>query len=223
MQIEHVGEQAVVLSVSYPRTRDCVVAIERIRSYIDSHQHPAIQSVRNGLDCVLIEYSPDPAFDQWLEEMKEVDARHERAPSDMNRDPVFVVPICYDFGYDLPVISYRTGLSASEIIEIHSAHDYRVWMIGFMPGFPYMGELPQELQLPRKSSPDSVVPSGSVAIADEYVGIYPFASPGGWHVIGRTPLKIIDYSREVPWTFDYGMNIRFQPVSALEFERMERG
>ena len=223
MQIEHVGEQAVVLSVNYQRTRDCVAEVDRIKRFIDSHRHPAVDSIRTGLDCLLIEYSTDPGFDTWLEKLKELEGGQGRPVLGLDsKDPAFVVPVCYDFGYDLPAISYRTGLSASEIIRIHSSQDYRIWMIGFMPGFPYMGELPQELQLQRKTSPDPVVPSGSVAIAEEYVGIYPFASPGGWHVIGRTPLKIVDYSREVPWTFVYGMNIRFQPISALEFERIER-
>ena len=224
MQVEHVGEQAVVLSVSYPRTSDCVAAVERIRKFIASHEHPAIESVRSGLDCILIEYSKHPSFDEWVENIKEIDGGQERLSSGISSgDAPFVVPVCYDFGYDLPAVSYRTGLSSADIIRIHSSQDYKIWMIGFMPGFPYMGELPNELQLQRKARPDPGIPAGSVAIAEEYVGIYPFASPGGWHVIGRTPLKIVDYSRDVPWTFDYGMNVRFQPISALEFERIERG
>jgi KipI family sensor histidine kinase inhibitor len=217
MQIEQVGEQAIVLSVSYARTRDCVVAVDRLHWYVQNHRHPAVDSIRRGLDCVLIEHSPDHTFDQWVEGLSKVDM--EQGPPPLRAGAEQIVPICYEFGYDLPVISEQTGLTVDEIIRMHSSREYRIWMIGFMPGFPYMGELPQELQIRRKTKPDLAVPSGSVAIAEEYVGIYPFESPGGWHVIGRTPLKIVDYSREMPCTFDYGMSVRFEPIPAAEFEK----
>jgi inhibitor of KinA len=216
MQIEQVGEQAIVLSVSYARTRDCVAAVDRIKRYIDDHRHPAVESIRRGLDCVLVEYSQDATFEEWVDSLKDLDG----GQGVQSVEPVpHVVPICYEFGYDLPAVSDRTGFSVDEIIAMHSTQEYSIWMIGFMPGFPYMGELPQELQIRRKTNPDLSIPSGSVAIAEEYVGIYPFESPGGWHVIGRTPLKMIDYSREIPCTFDYGMKIRFEPITAAEFGR----
>jgi inhibitor of KinA len=220
MQIEHAGEESVVLSVSYEQTRDSVQAVQLIQNFIDTHPHPAIQSIRRGLDCILLEHSNNRSFDDWLDELQRTDL--QISLTETPNASLFVIPVCYDFGYDLPAISDQTGLSASDIIEAHSSGTYSVWMIGFMPGFPYMGEVPQKLQLQRKSAPDPHVPSGSVAIAEEYVGIYPFDSPGGWHVIGRTPLKIVDYSRHIPWIFDYGMQVRFEPISADEFERIER-
>ena len=82
-----------------------------------------------------------------------------------------------------------------------------------MPGFPYLGELPAELHLPRKANPDLKLPAGSVAIAEEFVGVYPFDSPGGWHVIGRTPLRLFDYKRSEPSLFHYGMSVEFYPIS----------
>jgi inhibitor of KinA len=218
MEIVQTGEQAVVLSVSYEKTRDSVAAIRRIFQWIREHGHPAVTAFRPGLDSLLIEYLPDASFTAWLQALSQLDVDSSVLPS----EEVSVVPICYDFGYDLPKISMETGLTAEEIIQIHSAAEYQVWMIGFMPGFPYMGELRAELQLERKKNPDAMIPAGSVAIAEEYAGIYPFDSPGGWHVIGRTPWKIFDYSRKVPWTFEYGMNVRFQPISTQEFERMKQ-
>jgi KipI family sensor histidine kinase inhibitor len=95
-------------------------------------------------------------------------------------------------------------------------------MIGFMPGFPYLGELPAELRLPRKSAPDPRLHAGSVAIAEEFVGVYPFDSPGGWHVLGRTPLQLTDYNREDPWIFRYGMSVRFFPITKMEFNNIKR-
>jgi KipI family sensor histidine kinase inhibitor len=219
MEIVQTGEQAVVLSVSYEKTRDSVEAIRRILDWIREHRHPAVTSFRPGLDSLLIEYSSDPSFPEWLQALSQIDVYSSAPPRD---EKVSVVPVCYDFGYDLPKISAQTGFTAERIIQMHSATRYKVWMIGFMPGFPYMGELLPELQLERKKTPDPLVPAGSVAIAEEYVGIYPLDSPGGWHVIGRTPWKILDYSRDIPWTFEYGMNVRFQPISTQEFERMKQ-
>ncbi|MGH9858014.1 MAG: 5-oxoprolinase subunit B family protein, partial [Acidobacteriota bacterium] len=196
-----------------------VAAVDRIKRYIDNHRHPAVDSIRRGLDCVLIEYSPDPTFEEWVQSLKDLEMGLGGPLSERATE---IVPICYEFGYDLPAISDQTGFSVEEIIVMHSTQEYNIWMIGFMPGFPYMGELPQQLQIRRKTNPDLSIPAGSVAIAEEYVGIYPFESPGGWHVIGRTPLKIFDYSKEIPFTFDYGMKIRFEPITAVEFERRIR-
>jgi inhibitor of KinA len=219
MEIVQSGEQAVVLSVSYKKTRDSVSTIRHILEWIRENRHPAIVELRPGLDSLLIEYLPDASFQAWLQALSQLDLDPSFLPS---KGEVCVVPICYDFGYDLPKISMETGLTPEEIIQIHSGAEYQVWMIGFMPGFPYMGELRSELQLERKKNPDAMIPAGSVAIAEEYIGIYPFDSPGGWHVVGRTPWKILDYSRTVPWTFEYGMKVRFQAISTEEFERMKR-
>ncbi len=219
MRIDQAGEQAVVLSVSYDKTRDCVFFVRCIRQYIRNHPHPAIISLHPGLDSVLIEHTLDVTFEDWLQDLAQTDLNGYQPASSMD---VVVVPICYDFGYDIPTISARKGLSKEEMIRLHASTEYQVWMIGFMPGFPYLGELPAELQMERKENPDPVIPAGSVAIAEEYVGIYPVQSPGGWHVIGRTPWKIIDYSRAVPWTFDYGMKVRFQQISAEEFEEIAK-
>ena len=219
MEIVQSGEQAVVLSVSYKKTRDSVSTIRRILEWIRENRHPAIVALRPGLDSLLIEYLPDASFPAWLQSLSQLDVDVSLLPS---TGEFCVVPICYDFGYDLPKISMETDLTPEEVIQIHSGAEYQVWMIGFMPGFPYMGELHSELQLERKQSPDAMIPAGSVAIAEEYVGIYPFGSPGGWHVIGRTPWRILDYSRTVPWMFEYGMTVRFQPISTQEFERTKQ-
>jgi KipI family sensor histidine kinase inhibitor len=115
-----------------------------------------------------------------------------------------------------------TGLRREEIVEIHSGAIYDVWLLGFMPGFPYLGSLDLRLRIPRKIRPDLAVPAGSVAIAEEFTGVYPADSPGGWHVIGRTPNKLVDFTKSPPWLFDYGMRIQIQPISRNEFLQFER-
>jgi inhibitor of KinA len=219
MQIRNCGENAVILSVSYDKTKDAAAGVRKILGFIRENPHPAILSVRPGLDCILIEYS-SPEIKKWLENISEMKFAGKKADETSAVQEV-EVPICYDFGEDLPRISAVTGLKSEEIIRIHGSATYEVWMLGFMPGFPYLGELPADLQIHRKDTPNTAIPAGSVAIAEEYVGIYPFQSPGGWHVIGRTPLRIFDYQKPTPALFDYGMKVKFIPITTSEFERMQ--
>src|SRR5205085_2409680 len=96
------------------------------------------------------------------------------------------------------------GITEEEVIEIHASQIYEVWMLGFLPGFPYLGPLPSRLQLRRKEFPNPQVLAGSVAIAEEYCGMYPFESPGGWHVLGRSPKTMGEYPLKEPFLFSYG-------------------
>jgi inhibitor of KinA len=132
------------------------------------------------------------------------------------------VPVCYDeeFGKDLQLVSNATGISHQEIVNIHTSKEYYVFMIGFVPGFAYMGEVDERIQLPRKEKPELVV-AGSVGIASGQTGIYPLESPGGWHIIGRTPLKLFDKDAESPVLFSPGQRIQFQPITRKEFEQWQ--
>ena len=133
--------------------------------------------------------------------------------------PVVVhVPTLYGggFGPDLEDIAERAGVPVAEAIEIHSSEDYLVYMIGFTPGFPYLGGLDERLATPRLETPRQEIPAGTVGIAESQTGIYPVASPGGWRLIGRTPLKLFDPSRESPSLLSAGDYLRFVPIDGEE-------
>jgi inhibitor of KinA len=132
------------------------------------------------------------------------------------------VPVCYDdeFAPDLNDIARHTGLSQDEIIRRHSDAIYRVACVGFTPGFPYLSGLPPELATPRRSSPRKEIPAGAVAIGGTQTGIYPRKSPGGWNIIGRTPLCLFDVQRESPALFHTGDQVRFRKISRDEFEKL---
>ena len=133
-----------------------------------------------------------------------------------------VIPVLYD-GADLHVVAARLELTADEVVNLHSSTDYRVFAIGFMPGFPYAGYLPTALaRLPRRDSPRLRVPAGSVAIAGRQTGIYPAQSPGGWHLLGTTPLCIADPEAGY-FPIRAGDRIRFEPISVSEFEAKRHG
>jgi inhibitor of KinA len=129
------------------------------------------------------------------------------------------VPVCYDLslGYDLPAAAEILDLDIQEIIRLHSKTRYHVFMLGFLPGFPYMGILPEALTIPRKDVPLLHVPAGTVAIAGRQTGIYPVDSPGGWYAVGRTPIVLF---REGKAYFEPGDMVEFYPISLEEFHQL---
>lgn len=133
------------------------------------------------------------------------------------------VPVCYERTHapDLADVAERTGLTTQEVVRLHSSTCFHVYMVGFSPGFPYMGDLPEALRLPRRADPRIKVPRGSIAIAAGMTGVYPVESPGGWHLIGTTPARLFDLRRERPALLAPGDEVQFEAVSASEFERID--
>ena len=131
------------------------------------------------------------------------------------------IPVCYDpsLGIDLPWVSSHLNLSLEEIISLHTSVVYRVYMIGFIPGFPYMGTLPSALEVPRKQTPSIKIPAGSVAIAGKQTGIYPAEVPGGWQVIGRTPLRMFDPTKSPCSFLNAGDIVQFKPITLETFNQ----
>lgn len=129
------------------------------------------------------------------------------------------LPVLYD-GEDLDTVARQHQLSADEVIRIHTSRTYRVFMIGFLPGFPYLGEVDERIATPRKSAPRTAVAAGSVGIAGKQTGIYPQQSPGGWQLIGRTPLKIFDASKKTPCLLCAGDSVAFYAITLQEYNRL---
>ena len=133
------------------------------------------------------------------------------------------VPVCYeaDCAPDLASVADALGLAPAELLDLHLEVTYHVYMIGFVAGYPYLGDLPQQLSLPRRKDPRVRVPKGSVAIALTMAAIYPIVSPGGWHLIGQTPIKLFDPSWPQPALFAPGDRVAFQPIGGAEFRRLQ--
>ncbi len=132
------------------------------------------------------------------------------------KSAIIEIPVFYD-GEDLEFVSDQHHLASEEVIEIHTSSAYRVFMIGFLPGFAYMGSLDERIATSRKSSPRTQVPAGSVGIAGFQTGIYPQSSPGGWQLIGRTPIKIFDKQKSKPCLFKPGDEVRFYSIDQNQF------
>ncbi len=134
------------------------------------------------------------------------------------------IPAVYGgaYGPDMEGVAQHCGISKEEVIRLHCSKPYFIYMIGFMPGYPYMGELPEALIMPRLKTPRLSVPKGSVAIAQKQTGIYSMESPGGWQIIGRTPVELFDPAREPPSLLQMGDLVQFYPISEEEFKEWNR-
>ena len=134
------------------------------------------------------------------------------------------IPVCYggEYGPDLEEVSGLRGMKAAQVIELHTSVEYLVYFSGFVPGFAYLGELPKELVTPRLAAPRRKVPTGSVGIAGNQTGVYPFATPGGWRLIGRTPVRVFQAAREGLSLVSIGDHVRFTPISPEQFAALEK-
>ena len=130
------------------------------------------------------------------------------------------IPVVYGgkYGPDLSDVAEHAGLTEDAVIDIHTSRDYPVYMLGFSPGFPYLGDMDERIACPRLKTPRTVIPAGSVGIADNQTGIYPAETPGGWRIIGRTPLRLYDPDRERPVMAEPGMRIRFVSIREEDAE-----
>jgi inhibitor of KinA len=200
-----------------PDISDRAVALaEAIR-----HECAAItRDVVVGYCTVTVYFDPllvDPAHvEDRISRVARVSAGAARVPG-----ALVDVPVCYggELGPDLESVAASAGLTEDDVVAIHSGTTYRVYVVGFVPGFPYMASVDRRLALPRRATPRTRVPAGSVAIAAGQTGIYPSETPGGWHLIGRTPLKPYDAERAEAFAFKPGDRVRFHAIDRGTFER----
>lgn len=139
------------------------------------------------------------------------------------KNHVVRVPVCYgdEFGEDIEHVAKVNNLTVDEVIDIHSRGRYLVYMIGFAPGFPYLGGLSEKINTPRRKSPRTAIPAGSVGIAGSQTGVYPLETPGGWQIIGRTPLKLFDLKRKDKTLLKCGDIVKFYPISIAEYKSLK--
>lgn len=201
-----------------PATNDQVIAFAQeldtltISGVVDVA--PTYRSVSVYFDPLLI----DP--DTLERRLRELAANLPQKPTGTGR--MIEIPVAYgvDLGPDLADVARLAGVSEQEVVALHGSTDYRVYMLGFSPGFPYLGTVPATIAIPRLAEPRTKVPAGSVGIAGTQTGIYPQESPGGWRLIGRTPVKLYDPQGSRPFLLEPGDHVRFVEISYEEYWRM---
>jgi len=197
-----------------------VARIQRAATALSSTLGPRLIDIVPSYTTLLLRY--DLLTDDLASLVADVTAALKVLPEDeahAGSSEVVEIPVFYDptTGPDLDAIAASTGLTREQVSQKHSAEEYHVFAIGFAPGFAYLGEVPLELATPRLATPRSKVPAGSLGIADTQTAMYPLQSPGGWNLIGRTPLKLFDPHREQPSLLQAGQRVRFRAISRAEY------
>ena len=178
--------------------------------------------VINTYNSILINYFV--TIEDVYSDLKAVKEVFQQNNNTKNIDSrVFEIPVCYDldFGIDLELISKEKNLEISEIISLHTKPEYRVYFMGFLPGFLYLGGLDKKLQISRKSQPRMKIEKGAVGIGENQTGIYPKVSPGGWQIIGNCPVDFFDKNSEIPTQISAGDYIKFKSVEKEEYEQIK--
>lgn len=184
---------------------------------------PGVVDLVPGYETILLVTDPSADLAQIEREVRRVVAAMPgETPSP--EAPIVEIPVCYEgeeYAADLAEVARRSGLTIEETIRRHAEPVYRVRFLGFMPGFPYLDGLDPSLAAPRLDTPRTRVPSGSVAIGGIHAGIYPFATPGGWRIVGRTPLRLYDPGRDPRALLGIGERVKFVPIAPAEFRERE--
>jgi inhibitor of KinA len=222
-QIEPQGDTAARILWKFGNSPAIVAANSAVVHLVEQAELKGLIAAVPGFDSVTVHYDP-LSWNGWDEFVRALDAllrESDLSPRVTGRS--IEIPVCYapQYGLDLDEVAGLVGLSVAEVVQLHSSAEYTVQMLGFMPGFPYLEGLPAQLSVPRKRKPRLEVSAGSVAIGGSQTGVYPVASPGGWQVIGRTPLRLFDPSLPVPALLSAGDRVRFREVSLEEFAQLQ--
>ena len=216
--VHPVGDCALLAAFAQRIAPEIGAAVAALNSRVLAAKIPGVVETVPAFASLLVTYDPlvtdyDAVADA-VQKLADTDGMDAAA----GEGRLVTIPVCYggDFGPDLPFVAEHAGLSEEEVIALHAGREYRIYMLGFLPGFPYLGGLDERLFTPRLGTPRTVIPAGAVGIGGEQTGIYPIASPGGWQLIGRTPLKLFDpASGALPYAA--GDRIKFEPITAAEF------
>lgn len=216
LQYLPLGDSAVTVVVGEGISRELNAEVIRLTRAVTHASIEGVLDVVPSYASFAVFYDPRRAgYERISANLRETivraDAGDERSSTETEAERTIRIPVRYD-GEDLTDVAARTGLTRDRVVELHSSREYNVFVIGFVPGFAYLGELDNALVLPRRSTPRKRVPAGSVAIAEAQTGIYPFSTPGGWHLIGTTSLTMFDPAADDPAVLRVGDRVFFEPV-----------
>jgi inhibitor of KinA len=220
MHITPLGDAALVVHLCAGFEDDaerCLTVVTSAQSRLEAARLPGVIEIAPAFTTLGVFFDPLRTHDL---EGGIAQALRKRSPKQRTKARRIDVPVCYsdEFAPDLADVAARAALTPAEVIELHWRGLYRVACVGFTPGFPYLSGLPEAIATPRRGKPRDAVPAGSVAIGGRQTGIYPHASPGGWNIIGRTPLRLFDPGADPPSVFVIGDAVRFRSITRAEFD-----
>lgn len=238
MEMKPLGDSAILVQFGTELNQETHLKVKTLTAHLDAHPFDGLIECVPAFTSVTIFYNPlrirhiykEQRKSMYHLEMKaspyevvrsiveELAAGLEQAAEAKRR--VVEIPVCYggELGPDLEAVAEYHGLLTSEVIDIHSQAEYLVYMIGFAPGFPYLGGMSEEIATPRHSSPRLSIAAGSVGLAGKQTGVYPISTPGGWQIIGRTPIDLFRPDQNPPTLLQAGDIVQFKPISLEEYK-----
>lgn len=216
------GDRALVIEFGSGIDEPTNTRVRTLAVYLDRLAHPAIVETVPTYRSLIVHFDPLRLAHADIVEIVEESERQSAAVT-LPPSIVVEIPTAYGgaYGPDLEDVAALCGLTPEEVIAIHAGVEYRIFMLGFTPGFPYLGGMSPTIAVPRLATPRTLVPAGSVGIAARQTGIYPTASPGGWRIIGRTPVRLFDAAQTPPVVFVAGDRVKFTPVPASDFDALQ--
>ena len=216
--ITNAGDQAI--TINFGDTIDTQISsfVFEISESLRSFQLDGILDIIPSYCSIMIQYDPLVITSSYIHNICKELCSQIKSNYHSKTSRIISIPVLYEKEYalDIEFVSKHTGLSTEEIIKIHTTHIYTIFMIGFTPGFPYMGISPNKLTVPRKTTPSKRILAGSIGLAENQTGIYPIESAGGWQIIGNTPLNFFDISLSNPSLFNIGDQVKFEALNNIE-------
>lgn len=231
-QLTPLGDRAVQIRLGDRIDEDVHRRVRAVYAKLAASPVPGTIELVPAYASVTVHYEPstvpnDPRTADATSPYARFSALLERALADVREGALpqvsnVEIPVCYggDFGPDLEEVARLRGVTPEDVVRLHSGATYRVYMLGFAPGFAYLGGLPEAIATPRRSEPRTTVPAGSVGIGGDQTGVYPLALPGGWQLIGRTPRRMFDARRAPPTLLAAGDVVMFRAISPNEFAEL---
>ena len=224
VQITPLGDSAILVQVGTEITEETFQRVSALAGCLETWPVPGLVEFVPAFTTVTVYY--DLVKASYAQVVAHLEQLLDALPLEgSDKAKVVEIPVCYggEHGPDLEEVARHNGLTADEVIAQHSGGEYLVYMIGFAPGFPYLGGMSARIAMPRRSSPRMQIPAGSVGIAGMQTGVYPIETPGGWQLIGRTPLALFRPGENPPSLLQAGNQVRFRPITADEFAAWKEG
>ncbi|MGL5054910.1 MAG: 5-oxoprolinase subunit PxpB [Fusobacteriaceae bacterium] len=224
MEFLKAGDSALIIEVGNEISPEINFKLKKITEYLDALENDFITDLLPTYKSMIVYYNPLKISFDSLKKIIEEGLDTEKAEGNALRKEIVEIPVLYggEYGLDIENIASHNKISVEEVIKIHTSEEYLIYMLGFTPGFPYLGGMSKKIATPRLETPRVKIPAGSVGIAGEQTGVYPIESPGGWQLLGRSPLEFFSPLKERPFLLKAGDYIKFKSISQEEYDEIKK-
>ncbi|MFA6709496.1 MAG: 5-oxoprolinase subunit PxpB [Fusobacterium sp.] len=223
MKFLKAGDSALVIELGNEISPVINFKLKKITEFLDNLNKQGIKDLLPTYRSIIVYYNPLLVSFDEIKNIVEENCNFENEKTDEIEKEIVEIPVLYggEYGPDLENIATHNNITTEEVIKIHTSGEYLVYMLGFTPGFPYLGGMSKKIATPRLKEPRTKIPAGSVGIAGEQTGVYPIESPGGWQLLGRSPLNFFNPNSDKPFLLKAGQYIKFVSITKEEYLKLK--